>query len=235
MYSQLTGSKSAKFDLDKMSWVGKTASDTRVIVVSADSPYREFTDLQQSKEPIPFAMGGVGGAAYTELRLLASAFGLNLKTLLGYSGNDDEMAMRRGEVVGKLGTYAGLLPFVKNGYGRFVLQIGGEAKTDLAMIAMGEAIARTPEEKDVINLISAQANISRVTAGPPGIPAERLQILRDAYRKSMQDPGLLAEAHKLDWPIEPIFGEEVAKIVQAALQQPPKILAMIQELQLTAQ
>ena len=56
-----------KFDLAKMSWIGKAASDPRVITIAAQSPIKSFKDLQNSKEPVNFAVGGIGSATYIEI------------------------------------------------------------------------------------------------------------------------------------------------------------------------
>lgn len=229
MYSQLKGTKGAQFDLAKMSWVGKAAADMTMVLVSAGSPYRTFADLQRAREPVLFALGSAGVG--TELRLIAGAYGLNLKILLGYNGNEAQMAMRRGEVVGTLGSYASLSPFVKNGYGRFILQIGGAPIKGFGEVTQGEAIARTADQKAVNDWIYAQDAMSRVTAGPPGIPADRLEVLRTAYRKALQDPQLLAHARKRNWPIEPLIGEDIAKIARAALAQSPRILEMLKAME----
>jgi tripartite-type tricarboxylate transporter receptor subunit TctC len=231
MYSQLTGAKAAQYDLGKMSWIGKAASDKRVIMVGVATPYKKFEDLQAAKEPVPFAVSGVGSAAYTELRLLANVFDLNLKLLAGYSGNDDDMAIMRGEVVGKFGTISGQGGMVRDGRGRFVIQIGGSRETGYGEMSYGADVAKTPEQKAVIALIAAQAEMSRVTVGPPAIPADRLATLREAYTKAFRDPGLLADAKKLQYDIDPLVGEDMAKAIRAALDQPPRIIAMLKELQ----
>ena len=81
----------------------------------------------------------------------------------------------------------------------------------------------------MIAIIDAQSEIARLTAGPPGIPEDRLQILRDAYMAALTDPDLIAEAQQLDIPIEPASGDVVAERVQAALNQTPETLALLQE------
>ena len=61
----------------------------------------------------------------------------------------------------------------------------------------------------MIALIQSQGDIQRFTAGPPGIPQDRLDALRAAYRKAMEDPELQAKATKLERPIEPAYGDDV--------------------------
>lgn len=231
MYLQLVGLKAAQYDLGKMSWIGKAASDKRVIMVGASTPFKSFQDLRAAKETVPFAVSGVGSAAYTELRLLANVFDLNIKLLAGYSGSDDDMAIMRGEVVGKLGTISGQGGMVRDGRGRFIIQIGGAREKGYGEMSYGADVAETPEQKAVVHLIAAQSEMSRVTVGPPAIPTDRLAALRDAYRKAFSDPALLADAKKLHYAIEPAVGEDAANIVRAALEQPPRIIAMLKELQ----
>ncbi len=231
LYSQVVGLKAAQYDLGKMSWVGKAATDKRVIMVSTTSPYKNFQDLRAAKEPVPFAVSGVGSAAYSELQLLANVFDLNLKLLPGYSGSDDDMAMMRGEVVGKMGAMAGQGGMVRAGRGRFIIQIGGARETEYGEMSYGADVAETPEQKAVMNLIASQGEMMRITVGPPAIPADRLALLRDVYRKAFADPQLLAEAEKLHYVIDVAVGEEIEKIIRAALDQPPRIVAMLKELQ----
>jgi tripartite-type tricarboxylate transporter receptor subunit TctC len=230
LYSQLIGAKGARFDLGKMSWIGKATSDKRIIVVGVQSPYKKFEDLYAATGPVPIAVSGVGSAAYTELQLLARVFDLKLRLLSGYSGGDDDMAIMRGEVVGKMGAISGQGGLVRAGKGRFIIQIGGARETGYGEMSYGADVAKTPEQKAVINLIASQGENMRVTAGPPDIPADRLAALHDAYGKAFADPDLLADARKLHYAIDPGVGEDVARGVRASLEQPPRIRAMLQEL-----
>ena len=72
--------------------------------------------------------------------------------------------------------------------------------------------------------------MARLTAGPPGIPQDRLQPLRDAYMAAFADPGLIAEAEKLGLPIVPAAGDIVAERIRADFGQKPEILALLRDL-----
>jgi hypothetical protein len=231
IYSQILKVKTARYDLSKMSWIGKAAAESRTIVVDVRSPYKNFLDFQKAKEPVPMAISGIGSSAYMELNLLAKVFGANFKLLPGYSGNDDEMAMMRGEVIGKMGSTGGQGAFVRSGRGRFVLRVGGDWPKEFGPVMRGEDIAKTPLQKSVITLIGSQADMFRVTAGPPKIRKDRLDALRTAYGTAFMDPELLAEAKKLKWNITPLVGDVVGKAITAALDQPPEIIAMLKEVQ----
>ncbi|MDB5543841.1 MAG: Tripartite tricarboxylate transporter family receptor [Hyphomicrobiales bacterium] len=215
IYNQIINANGVKFDLSKMSWIGKAASDPRVIVIAAQSPIKSFADLVAQKSPVNFATAGLGSASYVETVMLTNSLKLPVKNLTGYNGTDDQLAMRRGEVVGSIASRSSYSTFVENGYGRFIAQIGGADK-DLPQLS---ALVKDPGALALINLVQSQGDISRLTAGPPGIPADRLGALIGAYRKALEDKDLQARAEKLERPVEPAYGEDVAKAIAKALDQ----------------
>jgi tripartite-type tricarboxylate transporter receptor subunit TctC len=225
IYNQVLGAPGVKFDLGKMSWVGKAASDPRVITIAMQSPIKSLKDLQNTKETVNFAVGGIGSATYIESMMLTNVLKLPVKVLTGYSGGDDQMAVRRGEITGSVASRSSWEQFVKNGYGKFIVQIGG-SQTDVPQLA---TLVDDPVAKGVVALIQSQGDIGRLTAGPPGIPQDRLDALRTAYKAAMEDPELLAKADKLGVPIDPMYGDDVLKRVKLALEQTPQTVALLKD------
>jgi tripartite-type tricarboxylate transporter receptor subunit TctC len=150
---------------------------------------------------------------------------LPINLMPGYNGNEDQMAMRRGEIIGTFASRSSADEFVKNGYARYIAQVGGNDK-DVPQLA---GFADTPEAKAMVTLIQSQGDMSRLTAGTPGIPAAQLDALRAAYKASMEDKELQAKAQKGGRPVEPAYGEEVAKMVEAALSQTPETVAILKD------
>ena len=121
-----------KFDLAKMSWIGKAASDPRVLVISNKSGLKSWQDMTDaSKPPFKLYAGGVGSAAYLDTKLVAEALHLNVEIIPGFDGNEGEMSMLRGETVGTIGSESSLQPFVDHGNGFFALEIGGPAQSTI--------------------------------------------------------------------------------------------------------
>ena len=225
LYSQLIGHKGVKFDLKKMSWIGKASADPHVIVVAKHAPVKTLEELKASKNELKFASGGVGSTAYVELLLMIEAMKLPIKVLTGYNGNEEQLAMRRGEIDGSMGSRSTWEQFVKDGFGRFVGQFGGKHK-DVPQVMSYANDART---KSIVSLIQVPGDIARLTAGPPGIPADRLEALRTALRKAMEDPEMQAKAEKIGRPLEPAYGEDVAKMMAMALDQSPQAITVLKE------
>jgi tripartite-type tricarboxylate transporter receptor subunit TctC len=225
IYSQLAEKDGIKFDLAKMSWIGKVASDPRVIVVSKQSGIESFEQLKNLKEPIKFAAAGVGSASTIEATMLVNTLGLPVEVITGYNGSDDQLAMRRGEVQGIVGSRSTFQQFVDEGHGKFIAQIGG-SESDIPQLS---SMIDSEEGKKAIALVESQSNISRLTAGPTGIPADRLQALRDAYAKATSDPEFLKKAEELGLPVDPLVGDEVGAAVAKAMDQSPEMVAFLKE------
>ena len=170
-----------------------------------------------------FASSGVGSASYVETRMLIDALKLPIKIIPGYSGTEGEMAMRRAEVFGTIGSRSSFDGFVKNGYGRFIAQIGGKDK-DVPQLS---SLVTDTNGKTMIALIASQGEIARLTAGPPNIPKERLEALRGAYKKAMEDKDLKARVAKLGIPLDPDYGDDVLQQVKAAINQSPETIALL--------
>lgn len=224
IYNQLIGQEGVKFDLSKMSWIGKAATDARVVVVATQSPIKSWADLVAS-QPVNFATAGLGSASYVETVMLTNVLKLPVRIQTGYNGTDDQLAMRRGEIVGSIASRSSYDQFVKNGFGRYIAQIGGQDK-DVPQLS---PLLTDAKAKELVALIESTGEIARLTAGPPGIPAAQLEALRGAYKQAMDDKELQARAEKLERPVEPLIGEDIAKMINAALKQSPETVELLKQ------
>jgi tripartite-type tricarboxylate transporter receptor subunit TctC len=225
LYNQLIGQEGVKFDLSKMSWVGKAATDARVIVIASQSPIKTWDELVAQKTPVNFATAGLGSASYVETVMLTNVLKLPVRIQTGYNGTDDQLAMRRGEIVGSIASRSSYEQFIKNGFGRMIAQIGGQEK-DVPQLS---ALVKDERAKELVALIDSTGEIARLTAGPPGIPAAQLEALRGAYKQAMEDKELQARAEKLERPVEPLIGEDIAKMINAALKQSPETVQLLKD------
>ena len=223
IYNQLIKADGVRFDLTKMSWIGKAASEPRIIVIAAQTPIKTLDELRHYKDTLKFASSGIGSSSFVEITSLTNILKLPIKVVSGYNGADDQIAMRRGETNGGLGSRSSLEQFVKNGYGRFIAQIGGK-ESDVPQL---KDLIKDPDGLSMVALIQSQGDIARLTAGPPNIPADRLAALREAYKNAMEDKGLQAKAEKLDRPVDPAYGDDVLAMIHQALNQKPEVVAVL--------
>ena len=225
IYGQLSENPSLKLDLNEMSWIGKVASDPRVILVTEELGIGTFDDLKALAAPVKFATCGIGCAGELESTMVINSFGLPIDLVSGYGGNEDQLAMRRGEVAGLLGSRSEFQPFVDSGYGHFVAQIGG-SETDIPQLS---SFATSDNEKGVVTLVELQGELSRFTAAPPAVPEDRLKALHDAYAAATSDPEFLAKAQALGLPVDPLVGDDVASAIEGALNQTPETVELLKQ------
>ncbi len=230
LYAQIVASQGIRFDLAKYSWIGKASSQTRVFCVGAKTPYKTFKDILESKEPVKMSATGVGGQDYNETMLLTAATGAPIKVVPGYAGRQNEMAILRGEVVGQLGSYDGLISFLKAKEGRVLLQMGARRHKDLPDVPLASELNLSAKNKQIIDIISSMASLGRLSAAPPNVSPARLEALRIAYKKALTDTALVQEFERSGMDTDPGFGEDVAKLVKNAVNQPPDNIALLKQI-----
>jgi hypothetical protein len=222
--SQILGKDGVRFDLTKMSWIGKGATDTRVLMFSDLSGLKDFKDVQASKHEVKISTSGVGSGTYNETLIIARAFNLPFKPMLGYSGSERAMGMLRGEIDGWIGGFSSVDESGGMVNGHYVLAFGD----DVPNTPSARGFVTTEIQSKVVDLIEGQGVIYRLCVGPPGIPAERLAALRKAYLDAYNSPELKKEAGTR--PIAPLGGEKVAEMINPVVNKPPDIVALLKGL-----
>lgn len=227
VYSQIIGTKGIRFDLAKMSWVGKVTSERRVMSVAAKSEYKTFADVLNSKREVKFSSSGIGSGSYTDSFMIGTAFNIPFRIINGYSGSQSALAMVRGEVDVLMGGEDSAESYVRAGQLRNIMMVGGGG---LRGMADANDYVRTPIGKQVVRLMTLMGNLSRITAGPPKVPADRLAALRVAFKEAMESKELQDAAKRAQREIEPAYGDDVHKMIVELMAQPPEIIEMLKKL-----
>jgi hypothetical protein len=77
----------------------------------------------------------------------------------------------------------------------------------------------------LVDLFSSPAVLGRPTAIGPGVPRERVELLRRAYEETMTDPAFLADAERVGVPIYPTSGADLASAVEHIVGIPNSLIA----------
>lgn len=226
MYSQLAESPGVRYDLGRMSWIGKAASEPRAFVVSAKSSLNSVDDLRRSPAPLRLWTGAVGSPAYYATQMLAEATGFRHEIVPGFEEDEGVLAILRGDVAGGISSPTSVAPMLGQGLVRILLAIGTGPVLDPAAVQARSA-AVSPLGEEMMTFVAFQSELARVTAAPPGVPADRLAILRDAYMAAVNDPALRADLARIGFPIDPLDGERVAARVAQALHPSPGVVAWL--------
>jgi tripartite-type tricarboxylate transporter receptor subunit TctC len=79
-------------------------------------------------------------------------------------------------------------------------------------------------------VLMAPDSIGRPLIAPPGMPAERLALLREAFMKGLNDPEFKAEAQKRNWEVEPVTGQELETIAKKVVVQPRDVVERMKKI-----
>ena len=123
---------------------------------------------------------------------------------------------------------------LESGNANIVIQINSKKHPDLAKVPNAIDLAKTEEAREFIRMgIHYQADISRTYSLPPGTPRERVSILQKAFMQTMKDQDFLAEAQKAKLSVEPITGDDVAKIVTDYSAMKPELVSKLKDIMLS--
>ncbi len=238
---QLIGQPEVKYDWGKFTWIGNAGKSPMMLYMRADAPYKTIEDVRNAKEPPKCGTTGVANPGYVIPKLLEETVGAKFNVVLGYQGGSAiDLAVERGEVVCRafsIEAYFSREPFHtwrKSGFARVLVQGGRtreERLPDVPTIFELMDKYNAPESgRRLVTVMLASSDFFRPHYGPPGIPPERTQILREAYMKTMRDPAFLAEAKKRRLEISPTSGEEMDALVKEVMVQPPEIIERMKKL-----
>ncbi|HTI85743.1 MAG TPA: tripartite tricarboxylate transporter substrate-binding protein [Alphaproteobacteria bacterium] len=228
----LTTPEVARFDANKLSWIGSITSDPFVGYVWHTAPIKTLNDARTTEVII----GGISvGTAGVDYAILArDMFGLKLKIVTGYKGsNDVKLAMESGEVQGTFANGWTSLntaqpDWLRDKKIRIIVQHGFKKLPELPDVPLLIDFAQTDADRQALFFTLARQVIAKPYFGPPELPAERLATLRRAFDDAIHDPKFVATGTKAGLSlIDPMTGEELAALVRQLSETPPSVIGRI--------
>jgi tripartite-type tricarboxylate transporter receptor subunit TctC len=225
----------AQFDVRKLNWIGSPEQEIGFVFLRLPSPIRTIDDLNTNELVVSATTHTASTSIYP--RMLNKLFGTRFKIIEGYRSSQEALfALDRGEVEGHLsGASSGVMrnqvgPWIDTGKVKIILQLG--LKQDLAFSdAPGVTeLAKNVEDRQILDLLFAQQEISYPFVAPPDVPADRIAALRAAFDATMKDPDFLADAKKQRLQIDPLSGAEIDAFLTKVESTPPSVLQRFTDL-----
>ena len=238
---QMVGQSEVKFDVRRFHWLGSQEKGQMMLYIRTDAPYRTIDDIIRAKDPPK--CGGSGTADQTALmtRLLEETVGAKFTRVLGYKGGSEvDLAMERGEVVcraTRITVHFSREPFLswdKRGFDRHLVQAGSKRDARLpdvpTIFELMDQYKTSEVGRRLARVILAGDELGRPMVAPPGVPADRVKILREAYAKSLSDADLIGEVKKYRLDMEPSTGEEIKALYKDLMDQPREVIERVKKL-----
>ena len=222
----------AGFDASKFGWIGSITSDPFIGYVWHTAPIRTLEEAKTTE----VIMGGVGpGSASADYAILArEMFGLKFKVVTGYkTSNDVKLAMERGEVHGTFANGWSSIrtaepDWLRENKIRIIVQHGFRKHPDLPDVPLFFDLAHTEADHQALVFMLARQEAAKPYFAPPGVPLERLAVLRSAFEAVVHDPRFAALATKAGLTLDgPMSGEDLAALVAQVSHTPPAVVASI--------
>jgi tripartite-type tricarboxylate transporter receptor subunit TctC len=187
----ILGVENANYDPAKLNWIGSTAREVSVGAVwTASSDIRTIQDAMA--EELVVGSSGIGNDTGGFPKVLNYFLGTKFRPVHGYkSGSEIILAMQRGEVQGRVGWSWGSVKssktadWVKDKKIALLVQMGLDKAPDLPDVPLALDLAKTPEDREAMELIFAATTIGWPSIMPPGVPAERVAAVRAAYNQTL--------------------------------------------------
>lgn len=227
--------RGADFPIDaaKYNWIGSVASYSGVIYVKGSTGVKKFEDLR--KLPVVMGSWGVDSSSYTYPVLLNALAGTKFKVVTGYRGaSETELAIERNEVEGRMSSWS-QLKMTKAGplaAGELVpvIQTGIRRNPELPNIPLVSETASTDQGRRILEFIDSESAIGWSVLAPPGVPADRVEVLRRAFSQMVGDPTFVADVKSKGLDLIPSTGQEIDAIVKRTLSIPGDDIAAMKAL-----
>ncbi|HEY7714549.1 MAG TPA: hypothetical protein VIE90_08570, partial [Candidatus Binatia bacterium] len=174
-------------------------------------------------------------------KLVEELTGAKFDIVSGYvSGQDIDLAVERGELQCRAFTitaYFAREPFItwrKKGFAHVLFQTGQKpdprVKDAPTIYQLMDQYKAPDGARRLAKVILASGEFGRPLVTPPGVPAERLKVLRDAFDKSINDPAIKSDAEKRRLELDPSSGAELEKLAKEVMASPPDVVQRVQKL-----
>jgi tripartite-type tricarboxylate transporter receptor subunit TctC len=218
-----------QFDAVKFSWIGSAMRESGMGVISTKAPATTIEGARQHE--VFFGATGPETDPAMYARLFNELFGTKIKVITGYPGQPETFqAIEKGEL-------HGLFMSGWSGNGRAYVREQIKKGTLTLFVQMATKrdpmhndtptileLVKTPQDKQIVELVLTRLSLGRPFIGPPGIPADREAMLRAAFRQAMEDPDLQAEAKKTRLALDPIYGEEAQELITRLYATPTDVV-----------
>ncbi len=208
----VTSGIGVRFDPTKLSYVGSPGAVNSVIYIRTETGIKTFEELMASKRMFSFGALAANTATAMVPTMLVRR-GAPIKVIFGYGSSARVIvALEQGEADGMF-TVESTFGRRKDLVDKNVITVILQNKPEHANVPLLRDVI--PEsEHPVLNLVMALESFGLPVMGPPGIPSDRLEILRTAFMAMCNDPDYRAEAQRVDLPIgAPLSGAQVATMM----------------------
>ena len=222
-----------QYKAKEFNWLGRATSNVEISVGWYKAKVQKIEDAIANEMTI--ATTGAGSPSEGYHKLLNGTIGTKFKLVGPYPGSTDGLlAMERGETDAAFTSWNTLNTakhsWIEEKKANVLVQYALERLPDLKDVPTMVDLAKTPEDKQMFAFYTSGGEVGRAFFAPPGIPADRVAALRQAFDETLKDPELLAEVEKANLDFHPGSGNLLQKIVADTSAVPEAVVTRMQSI-----
>jgi hypothetical protein len=230
--SAIMGETGTLYDIDKLVYLGTPYSEFHALFFTKKDLALDTIEKLRAVPGLRIGAQSVGHATYREGRLFSYLLGLTRPTfVVGFTGPEIDLAMERGEVDGRSSATESVLQRnperLEKGSVNFhsIFEAPrGNKHPRFGHIPEIESFAKTDRERKLMALVRNLKSTGAPLVLPPGTPDDRVQILRQAFRRMFNDPAFHAEYKKrVSEEPSPLAAETLESMIRETPRNPEAI------------
>ena len=195
---QLLEQDNIRYDLAKFDHLGVISAYPWIWLASKQSGIKTVADALQPGRKIRWGGTGPSDGPADGAAITCEALKLDCQTILGYrSSGEIALAMERGELDGLYVSDSSAANYTQAGQ---VNPVASMARVRSALLpnvpTVYEQVKLTPDQEWWFDFRANLNDLGRILVTSPGTPPERLAFLREAVRRALSNPALIAEGEK---------------------------------------
>jgi tripartite-type tricarboxylate transporter receptor subunit TctC len=240
LFGLATANDALKFDLQKFIWVGQALDEAQTVYVRSATPYTSFDAIRQANREGKQPKMGAQSLDHTSnvvVKIVEQILGLDFQVIPGYPGTPQILLdIERGALDGRSQGTGSLLgtrrEWIEKRYIRLLVTSKNKRDPRLPEVPTIEELAPAGK-KNLLSALYAAENIGRSVVLPPGVPPDRVKILRDAFAAMTKDQQFLQEGEKIGLEIGLTRGEDMNRDIESTVRD--KELMAVYKMIMTAQ
>jgi tripartite-type tricarboxylate transporter receptor subunit TctC len=216
--------RAAKFNPAEFRFLGRMSDFGRVLVSWHTSGAKTIDDLK-AKEMV---VGASSRRSTTSIQpvLINESLGTRMNVITGFIGSGPTaVALERGEVQVTTIAYSTLQSLHPHWLrDKKVNIIAGMDFTEFPGVTRIRDIISDPQKKAMWDFVALPAEFGTAFVAAPGVPNERLRILRQAFEATMKSEEMIADAKKRVLDINPKSGDALDALFAQAGSPTPEII-----------
>ena len=232
--AQVIGTTNVEYDARQLNWVGRISSGGLDVHHTWHTTGIKSFDELLTREVV-VGGGGPTSASVVLPTAINNLMGGKLKILGGYRGTaDTTLALERGEIEMALQNWENLrrtsVDWLREKKINLIVQYALQRHPELPDVPTIMELSKTEDQRQVWTLLLRPSMIGYTLALPPGVPADRVALLRKAFIEMTEDPAMQAEAEKANLVIDPVGGDKLEESVQSLFKVDPTAIAKVKSL-----